>query len=477
MTQKLRDWLLIADLVWAAIALLIAYDLRYGWVSPAPGLRDLSVQYLLAVSVVLLVWTVLYSTMRLDGLRGGWHLPAALSQVFLGLALLMSILLALAFLAKQYYSRLVLLYFAGLLLAGFVTIRCVVHFLLHSRYRTRALQRVAILGNGRIAREMAGKIARHPEMMWEVVGFLYPSEPGSSLSRAGAVGSSTSIPTLGVLELLRHHKVQQLIAVMPLPSTSEIQKLIVDCRNTGIAVCLVPQWYQLYLSRTRLIEIDGLPLLSLHEHTPENATRAMQRVMDVIIGCLLLVFALPVLGVAAAALYLTKGRAFKREARCGKDGQPFSMYRLNVDRDDPGLTGLERLLAQLSLTELPQLWNVLRGDMALVGPRPESPERVKNYSDWQQQRLRVPPGLTGLAQVSGLREGHSSEEKALFDMQYIFNCNIFLDLSLILQTVWTVIIRLVRPAVSAAEPSGQTPFRDLFISEVGSADSSQSCAD
>jgi lipopolysaccharide/colanic/teichoic acid biosynthesis glycosyltransferase len=139
-----------------------------------------------------------------------------------------------------------------------------------------------------------------------------------------------------------------------------------------------------------------------------------------------------------------KGRTFRTELRCGRHGVPFCMHRLNVDRDAPGLSGYERLLAQLSLTELPQLWNVVKGDMSLVGPRPESPERVKHYSMWQRQRLTVTPGLTGLAQVNGLREQHSSEEKAHFDLQYIFHWSLFLDVSLLLQTAWTLLVRLIK---------------------------------
>jgi lipopolysaccharide/colanic/teichoic acid biosynthesis glycosyltransferase len=120
------------------------------------------------------------------------------------------------------------------------------------------------------------------------------------------------------------------------------------------------------------------------------------------------------------------------------------MHRLNVDRDPTNLVGSERMLAQLSLTELPQLWNVFKGEMSLVGPRPEAPDRVKHYSMWQRQRLSVTPGLTGLAQVNGLREQHSSEEKAHFDLQYIFHWSLFLDLSLMLQTAWTLFVRLLK---------------------------------
>jgi len=112
-----------------------------------------------------------------------------------------------------------------------------------------------------------------------------------------------------------------------------------------------------------------------------------------------------------------------------------------VERYETSPERYARLFVRWSLTELPQLWNVLRGDMSLVGPRPESPERVKYYSEWQRQRLKVPAGVTGLAQVHGLREQHSSEDKARFDLQYIFNWSPFLDFSLILQTVWTLLFR------------------------------------
>jgi lipopolysaccharide/colanic/teichoic acid biosynthesis glycosyltransferase len=108
------------------------------------------------------------------------------------------------------------------------------------------------------------------------------------------------------------------------------------------------------------------------------------------------------------------------------------------------LSSSEIILQQLSITELPQLWNVLLGDMSLVGPRPESPDRVKHYSDWQRERLNVRPGMTGLAQVHGLRQQHSSEEKARFDLQYMLRPSAFQDVVLLLQTMGTLAVRLLR---------------------------------
>jgi lipopolysaccharide/colanic/teichoic acid biosynthesis glycosyltransferase len=119
------------------------------------------------------------------------------------------------------------------------------------------------------------------------------------------------------------------------------------------------------------------------------------------------------------------------------------MLCLNVQRRDPSAPPFERVLEKLSISELPQLWNVLCGEMTLVGPRPEGYERARRYSEWQQQRLSVKPGITGLAQVQGLREHNSSEEKTRFDLQYLLNSTPLMDLSLLLQTIWTLATRLL----------------------------------
>jgi lipopolysaccharide/colanic/teichoic acid biosynthesis glycosyltransferase len=180
----------------------------------------------------------------------------------------------------------------------------------------------------------------------------------------------------------------------------------------------------------------------------------------------------------AASLFVRRGEAFKSEERCGKNGKPFRMYRFNIDREHADrLLGLERLFAQLSLTELPQLWNVLAGDMSLVGPRPESPDRVRHYSDWQRQRLTICPGLTGLAQVYGLRDQHSSEEKARFDIQYIYDWSPLLDLSLLLQTAWTVAVRLLHSDRASSENPPSVLSAPVPLTEVMRANSTHSGAD
>jgi lipopolysaccharide/colanic/teichoic acid biosynthesis glycosyltransferase len=121
------------------------------------------------------------------------------------------------------------------------------------------------------------------------------------------------------------------------------------------------------------------------------------------------------------------------------------------------------VLESLNVTELPQLWNVLQGRMNMVGPRSEPPERVRCYSEWQWQRLSVKLGMTGLAQVHGLRDQHSSEEKTRLDLQYLLNPSPLMDLSLLLQTVWTLGIRLLHLHVAGTGHRWRTRCRtDLF---------------
>jgi hypothetical protein len=155
------------------------------------------------------------------------------------------------------------------------------------------------------------------------------------------------------------------------------------------------------------------------------------------------------------------------------------MCRLNSERYGPSLPWYEVILQHLSVTELPQLLNVLRGEMSLVGPRPEEPEKVKHYSDWQRQRLNVKPGITGLAQVHGLRDRHSSEEKTRFDLQYMLSRSPFIDISLLLQTFCTLMGRLFRlPKLTLELDAPSAPRSELSFKErLTSAHSTQSSAD
>jgi len=440
--RNMRCWILAADLLWVFGALVLAIGLRYASTIDRISFTAYVQTYSLMALAVVVVWILLYFEMSLDGFKGGWHFPSVLSKVMVATSILMLVVLTFAYLTRHYYSRLVLLYFVPFLVFGLIGIRCLVRFLVTSRLRSTADHRCVILGSGPVARELAERVAAHPELHFQVVGFLFPEESDASNGFTGSVGRPLStVKTLQVLQLLARENVQKLVIVMSQQNSAEVGKLIAECSKFAIQVYVVPHWYDLYVSKAELIDIDGLPLLSLAERNPSGINLALKRAVDLALSAGLLLLVSPLLLFAAFLVYHKKGKAFRAELRCGKDGVPFQMYRLNVERHARNSQPYERLLVRWSLTELPQLWNVLRGDMSLVGPRPESAERTKHYSDWQRQRLKVHGGVTGLAQVHGLREQHSSEEKARFDLQYIFAWSPLLDLSLILQTAWTLLFR------------------------------------
>jgi lipopolysaccharide/colanic/teichoic acid biosynthesis glycosyltransferase len=437
--HSVSRWILVADLAWSVLALLGAEALRYGtfWKGNE---RDSAYALLPFLAVTIVFWNLLSTWTKVDCFRGGWHSPAVVSRVFLAVSSLMGILFSAGYLLREYVSRLALGYFGALLFLGFVAIRYSTRSLLLARYRTGKVRRVVIVGSDRIARELAVKIKRHPEMVCKVVGFLCPEDDGN-LSVQGSE-SDAAVPTLGVVELLVKRRISDLILALPKPASPEILNLVGCCRDRGINVSFVPQPYELYLSRPALLDLDGIPILELREILPSNFYFRCKRFCDVALGLLLSIAAVPILLPAVIGLRWKKGRAFRWEALCGLHGREFSMLRLNVERHGASLKGFERLLESVSLTELPQLWNVLRGEMSLVGPRPEPPKRVQRYSEWQQQRLSIKPGMTGLAQVHGLRDQNSSEEKTRFDLQYILNPTAIADISILLQTVWTLTLRL-----------------------------------
>ena len=182
--------------------------------------------------------------------------------------------------------------------------------------------------------------------------------------------------------------------VLQQPGSTEVEKVVSQCRGLGMRVRFVPHWYQLYVSDANIVEIDGVPLISLEERNIWPGALVSRESWILLARSVLLVLSLPLLLLAAALKIRSQEskRILQRNSlRPWRKSVP--MYRLNINREDPTLVGFERFMAKFSLTELPQIWNVLAGHMSLVGPRPESPERVKHYSDWQRQRLALNPDL------------------------------------------------------------------------------------
>lgn len=460
--HRLRNRILAADLAWIPVALAAEQALCSGVRCRHPSLG--AANFIFYVVCTLLAWVLLSENLHLDGFRGGWRMPSLVSHLLVAVVLLMILLLAVQSVSERYVGRFTLSVFSLFLLAGFLGIRGLTLRRVLRHYKNGEAHRVVILGSDRLASELAAKFRRHPELLCEVVGFLCPE---AEMPAARPAPLSCSIPptvsSMELIGLLRLEKVDELIMAHTSVS-NEILNLIALCRQNSIRVSLVPQPYELYLSRPNLLDLGGLPLLQLADAVTPTSARFGKRCFDVTLSFAFAVLTLPAILISAAALRLSTGTAFRWEIRTGLSGKQFSMLRLNVDRDPQSSSRFQRMLWQLSISELPQLWNVLRGEMSLVGPRPEGPERADCYSTWQQQRLSVKPGMTGLAQVHGLRERNPSEDKTRYDLQYMLHATLLKDVSLLIETTWTLASRLIAALGRDADSLDDTAVESPKIS-------------
>jgi lipopolysaccharide/colanic/teichoic acid biosynthesis glycosyltransferase len=440
------------DLLWIVASALAAYLLRMSPPWSADYLRVAAHESSFLMAAAGAAWSLIFYRLKLDGFYGGYEAAAMVSQLFTGTVALALLIASASFLLHRDGSRLLLAGFAGVFFVMALVGRLAARALARRLAAAANGRRVLIVGRGKMAQELAERIRRHPEMCWEVIGFLFPSAD-DVVAPILSDGTSQQLNSLGIEALLKHHAVDLLVLAAPVHDQGEMLNLVANCRQHGVRVSMVPSLYQLYLNRPALVDLDGLPLLHLAEGRQSWLRAGVKRVFDLAVSSMCLLAGGPLLALIGLLLWRKNGAALIAERRCGCNGRLFHMYRFYSRRGESNGSRFDRLLEALSFTELPQLVNVLKGEMSLVGPRPETEERVKRYSDWQRQRLISKPGITGLAQVNGLREENSSEDKAYFDLRYLQDASLLTDVALIVQTIWTLLGRFATTKKGAAPPA------------------------
>ncbi|HEX6507492.1 MAG TPA: sugar transferase, partial [Chloroflexota bacterium] len=259
--------------------------------------------------------------------------------------------------------------------------------------------------------------------------------------------------------------IDEIIIALPASEHEEMWPILNACERTGVGMKLVPDLFEMSLGRVQIDDIAGIPLLDVQERPLRRAARASKRTIDVVLAGALLVLSSPLIGVLGLLIRAeSAGPAFLRQRRVGAGGREFTCLKLRtmrVDADDvqasleamnesdgplfklrsdPRCTPIGKRIRRWSLDEMPQLWNVLVGDMSLVGPRPPLPREVVKYDDRQMRRLEVKPGMTGLWQVSG-RSDLSFDEMVMMDIHYVENWSLALDVTILLRTVAAVLAR------------------------------------
>jgi exopolysaccharide biosynthesis polyprenyl glycosylphosphotransferase len=452
--EVFRSFLMVADLLLVAACWTAAYALRFTvfWDEPPgvwkPGFAEWMTP---VVGIVPLVFWLFRSRGLYRQQRTGSLLREA-GIIVGGMSMAVVGVLAADAALRTYHSRLGIGFFWGLGTLTLVASRVAGRgFLRSMRRRGYNLRYVLIAGAGELAAEVIQSIHSQPEAGLRILGLLTddPAKQGKTIEGVRALG-----PYAAVKEILRRRPVDEVVLALPREDAPQLEKILADLDDELVTVRLIPDLLHVLTLRSSVEELDGLPLINLRESPMVGWAAVQKRAFDAVVASGLLIAFSPLLAVAAIAVWASTGRPiFYRQERMGLDGRVFRMLKFRTMRpdaesetgpvwtspDDPRRTRVGALLRRTSVDELPQLWNVVRGDMSLVGPRPERPvfiERFRREIPGYMLRHKVRAGLTGWAQVHGWRGDTSLHERVEHDIFYIQNWSLALDLRILLMTLW-----------------------------------------
>jgi Undecaprenyl-phosphate glucose phosphotransferase len=450
-SQILYTWFLVWDLIMTAVAWVGAYQLRFasGWIPLSKTPVDLmlclrNLPLVLLLTAIAYRWTGQYRIHRLRRFR------EEMVGVVQGTALMSLLVMATTFYRHDpYESRITMLLFSALTTAGVLTARrCSWMAIRHLRSRGYNQTRALIVGTGRVARKTARALNRVSWLGIKNLGFI-EDHPNRWTGDLNILGTSTDLPVL-----IEKYKIEHVFIALPMSRYHEARHIFNTLSRSLVEVRLVtdlPTLAGLSLTTTSL---DGLPVVGLRESPHFGLNILVKRVVDVVVSLFALVLLAPLMLTIAAVVKLTSpGPIFYRQERCGLNGRPFDMLKFRsmhcdaerqtgavwARKDDPRRTAFGAFLRRTSLDELPQLINVLKGDMSLVGPRPERPMFIQQFSKTipnYMARHCVKAGITGWAQVHGWRGNTSLRKRVQYDLYYITHWNPWLDIRILWMTLF-----------------------------------------
>ena len=435
---KVGSLIRISDAVWISAAWVLAYKLRFesGWIELKGGIQPFE-KYIALLPLVIILWVVLFSSQGLYGsnkvLRRTHEALLTLKAHFLAWV----ILLALASLITEYkYSRSTLGLFGvlgGVLLIGSrLTIRNAIRSL---REFGVGAQRTLIVGEGSSASMVAERIRNFPELG----SYLVATQPGT-------------LPDLR--ETLKKENIHEVIFALPRAQSAELDRLLSQVHEETIDIRVIPDLNEYIRLGCQIEDFDGIPMVSVNDSPLDGWGSSLKRLTDITLSALGLLILSPLLILIGIAVKLSSpGPVFYRQERMGLDGETFGMLKfrsMRVDAEkesgpvwarsgDDRRTWLGSFLRSTSIDELPQLWNVFKGDMSLVGPRPERPffvDKFRTEIPGYMLRHKVKAGITGWAQVNGWRGDTSLTRRIECDLYYIRHWSYWLDWKILCLTLW-----------------------------------------
>ena len=446
--------LAFTDAVMASLAFLLAYWMRrrIPWPDEAQAMGsfpDYSGIVLVHVVSILVVFAFsrLYRLARMPSRIDEFYSIFAFTTVGTLVGVALSSLLFKNSPLGLDYSRGMILYGWGLTIV-FVTVGRVVHAQVRARLREQGWgrDRVLIVGAGDVGRMIFQKIQSNPGLGYEVTGFVITNGSNEVPLGAQVLGHAGDLAPI-----IDEHRIDEVIIALPEATHQEILMLLSECERGKVTIKVFPDVFQIMASQVSIGELGGLPLLTVRDIGLRGWRRVAKRLMDIVGAACGLILISPLMMLMALLVKLdSRGPAFYAQERMGLDARLFQMLKFRSMRqdaevrgpgwtveDDPRVTRLGRIIRRINVDELPQLINVLLGEMSLVGPRPERPVYVSQFRrsiPRYMERHWERAGITGWAQVNGLRGDTSIAERTRYDLWYIENWSLLLDVKILIRT-------------------------------------------
>jgi Undecaprenyl-phosphate glucose phosphotransferase len=453
--QFFKSLFFISDLLILSLAWVFSYVIRFYTTlirPPILGTPDFWL-YLQFLPLLLILWSLFSNKINLYRPRRIDHFSPELLDVAKCMTLTVIILIALIYLFRRFeFSRLAFFYFwvAGML--GLLSIRFFTRNILKKlRRKGYNLRFSLIAGTGPLGQKLLEKIELYPELGVKVIGFL-------TREKKEVEKTIKDIPVLGHYEdlerIIQERAIDMVFVAISINEYDSFEKMVQKVLGNLPEVKVVPASWEFLGLRGGLDELDGLPIVSLQGSPLFGWDRVLKRMLDLILGGLVLIITSPLMFIISLFIKVTsKGPVLYKQERVGMDGQTFEMLKFRTMRvgaeketgpvwakaNDPRRTPIGAFLRKTNLDELPQLFNVLKGEMSLVGPRPERPnfvEEFRNKVPSYMLRHKIKAGMTGWAQVNGWRGNTSIERRIEHDLHYIDNWSISFDLRILFMTLW-----------------------------------------
>ena len=460
-SQVILTLLFFADVIFVGVCWNLAYYARFFWLNIPITLFGISIPYVepsaipeykyyfnatgvvVIVAAICYVYGKMYNPKRISQYRG------EMRAIFKSNIVLFIILLGLTFYYRRYsFSRVQSVYFLVFTVTCISSLRLTVRLILsYLRKKGKNLRRILIIGSGKTAGRFIKRVHSNRELGFELVGYVYPEiNPDIEITY---LGKFADLPTV-----IEEKAVDQVFICLDSNQQSHLESINRNLAEQVVDLHIVPDVYHTLNINPELLDLDGMPVIALRKSSVEGWNRIYKRLFDLAGASIAVVLLLPVWLILPILIKLTsRGPVFYLQERMGLDGKPFKMIKFRsmkvgaedntgavwAKKDDDRRTAIGTFIRKTSLDEVPQFFNVIKGEMSLVGPRPERPvfiEEFKTQIPNYMLRHKMKAGITGWAQVNGWRGDTSLEKRIEFDIYYLTHWSVLFDIKICIMTLF-----------------------------------------